>query len=58
MKDDSFWGSGEYGPHIVHFSKDGKKLERISPYGMTTNGRKIPSVLAKRRANRGMKRLA
>lgn len=58
MKDGSFWISDEYGPHIVHFSAKGKELERISPYGMTTNGRKIPAVLANRRANRGMEGLA
>lgn len=58
MKDGSFWVSDEYGPHIVHFSAKGKELERISPYGMTTNGRKIPAVLANRRANRGMEGLA
>lgn len=58
MKDGSFWVSDEYGPHIVHFSKKGVELERISPYGMTTNGRKIPAVLANRRANRGMEGLA
>lgn len=58
MKDGSFWVSDEYGPHIVHFSKEGVELERISPYGMTTNGRKIPAVLANRRANRGMEGLA
>ena len=58
MKDGTFWVSDEYGPHIVHFSAKGKELERISPYGMTTNGRKIPAVLANRRANRGMEGLA
>lgn len=58
MNDGSFWVSDEYGPHIVHFSAKGKEIERISPYGMTTNGRKIPAVLAKRRANRGMEGLA
>lgn len=58
MNDGSFWVSDEYGPHIVHFNKNGKELERISPFGMTTNGRKIPAVLANRRANRGMEGLA
>ena len=58
MKDGSFWISDEYGPHIVHFSAKGKELERISPYGMTTTGRKIPAVLENRRANRGMEGLA
>lgn len=54
MNDGSFWISDEYGPHIVHFSAEGIELERMSPHGMTTNGRKIPAVLAKRRANRGI----
>ena len=58
MNDGSFWVSDEYGPHIVHFSSEGKELERISPYGMTTNGRKIRAVLSRRRANRGMEGLA
>jgi len=58
MSDGTFWLSDEYGPHIVHFSAKGKELERISPYGMTTTGRKIPAVFARRRANRGMEGLA
>lgn len=56
-KDGTFWISDEYGPHIVHYSADGVELERISPHGMTTSGRKMPAVFAKRRANRGMEGL-
>lgn len=56
--DGSFWVSDEYGPHIVHFSNEGVELERISPKGMQTQGRKLPAVFAKRRANRGMEGLA
>lgn len=56
--DGSFWISDEYGPHIVHFSKEGVELERISPKGIQTQGRKLPAVFAKRRANRGMEGLA
>lgn len=56
--DGSFWVSDEYGPHIVHFSNEGIELERISPKGMQTQGRKLPAVFAKRRANRGMEGLA
>ncbi len=53
--DGSFWVSDEYGPHLVHFDKSGKTLERINPFGST---RKLPNVLKKRRANRGMEGLA
>ena len=57
-KDGTFWLSDEYGPHIVHFAADGTEIERISPYGMTTGNRHLPTVLARRRANRGMEGLA
>ncbi len=57
MSDGTFWVSDEYGPHIAHYSEDGIELERISPFGMKTNGRKLPAVFAKRRANRGMEGL-
>ncbi len=55
--DGSFWVSDEYGPHIVHFDKDGKTIERINPFGSGTGGRKIPEVFKRRRANRGMEGL-
>lgn len=57
MRDGSFWVSDEYGPHIVHFSANGIELERISPKGLKTDGRKLPAVFANRRANRGMEGL-
>jgi len=55
--DGTFWVSDEYGPHIVHYNTDGVELERISPIGVNTGPRKLPAVLAKRRANRGMEGL-
>lgn len=55
--DGTFWVSDEYGPHIVHYNADGVELERISPIGVNTGQRKLPAVLAKRRANRGMEGL-
>lgn len=55
--DGTFWVSDEYGPHIVHYSADGMEMERISPVGVDTGPRKLPAVLAKRRANRGMEGL-
>jgi len=55
--DGTFWVSDEYGPHIVHYNAEGVELERISPIGVNTGSRKLPAVLAKRRANRGMEGL-
>jgi len=55
--DGTFWVSDEYGPHIVHYNADWVELERISPIGVNTGPRKLPAVLAKRRANRGMEGL-
>lgn len=52
--DGSFWISDEYGPHLIHFDKTGKTIEKINPF---TTGRKLPLVLAKRRPNRGMEGL-
>ncbi len=57
MKDGTFWVSDEYGPHIVHYSKTGVQLKRISPVGINTGSRKLPAVFAKRWANRGMEGL-
>lgn len=56
--DGSFWISDEYGPHIVHFNSKGYEVERISPVGIQTQGRKLPAVLARRTPNRGMEGLA
>jgi len=53
--DGSFWVSDEYGPHIVHFDATGRTIERINPF--STGTRKLPLVLARRRANRGMEGL-
>ncbi|MBS1664886.1 MAG: esterase-like activity of phytase family protein [Bacteroidetes bacterium] len=55
--DGTFWVSDEYGPHIVHFDKNGKTIERINPFGTGTGGRKLPLVFARRRPNRGMEGL-
>ena len=53
--DGSFWISDEYGPHIIHVDRTGRTLEKINPF--STGARKLPLVLAKRRANRGMEGL-
>ena len=54
MKDGTFWVSDEYGPHIVHFDRNGIELERMSPRGVRTTGRRLPAVLGHLRPNRGM----
>ncbi|NIJ43807.1 hypothetical protein FHR24_000246 [Wenyingzhuangia heitensis] len=60
LKDETFWVSDEYGPHIAHFDTTGKQLERLSPKGITgeSGDRKLPAVFATRWANRGMEGLA
>lgn len=55
--DGTFWVSDEYGPHLIHFDTNGKTLERINPFGIGKGTRKLPSVLARRRPNRGMEGL-
>lgn len=50
-KDGTFWVSDEYGPHIVHFTADGRTIQRLKP------GSGLPLALARRRANRGMEGL-
>ena len=54
MRDGTFWVSDEYGPHIVHFDRNCIELERISPRGVQTSGRRLPAVLGHLRPNRGM----
>ncbi|MPR35109.1 esterase-like activity of phytase family protein [Salmonirosea aquatica] len=57
MKDGTFWVSDEYGPHIAHLKSDGTQIERISPVNVNTGTRKLPAVLERRWANRGMEGL-
>jgi hypothetical protein len=52
MKDGSFWVSDEYGPFVIHFSRNGRELERLSPQSGT-----LPAELAHRTVNRGMEGL-
>jgi len=56
-KDGTFYVSDEYGPHIVHYDKNGLELERISPSNLKNSGRHIPAVFSHRRPNRGMEGL-
>ena len=60
MKDGTFWVSDEYGPHMVHFDKDGKEIGRINPFADDLRnrvGRVLPAELSKRWPNRGMEGL-
>lgn len=57
MKDGTFWVSDEYGPHMAHLRADGTQIERISPVNVNTGTRKLPAVLERRWANRGMEGL-
>jgi hypothetical protein len=52
-KDGTFWVSDEYGPDVVHFTADGTMV----PGGRLRPGSGLPSVLARRRSNRGMEGL-
>ncbi len=52
MKDGTFWVSDEYGPFVVHFDRNGREIERLSPQSGT-----LPAELAHRTVNRGMEGL-
>ncbi|MCO5971132.1 esterase-like activity of phytase family protein [Actinoallomurus soli] len=52
MRDGSFWVSDEYGPFITHFDRDGRAIERLSPFDGS-----LPRELANRVPNKGMEGL-
>ncbi|RSM35670.1 esterase-like activity of phytase family protein [Amycolatopsis balhimycina DSM 5908] len=51
--DGTFWVSDEYGPFITHFGRDGRALERLSPFDGS-----LPAELHYRVPNKGMEGLA
>lgn len=51
-KDGTFWVSDEYGPYLVHFDRNGKELERFSPFDGS-----LPRELKFREPNKGMEGL-
>jgi len=66
LSDGSFWLTDEYAPSLIHVAKDGKIITRLVPAGLesellgssyTVEG-KLPAILAKRHANRGIESLA
>ncbi|MER5184025.1 esterase-like activity of phytase family protein [Streptomyces sp. NPDC002896] len=52
MRDGTFWVSDEYGPYITHFGRDGRAIERLSPFD-----RSLPAELVNRVPNKGMEGL-
>ncbi|MEU8971493.1 esterase-like activity of phytase family protein [Streptomyces monashensis] len=52
MRDGTFWVSDEYGPFITHFGRDGRALERLSPFDGS-----LPAELRNRVPNKGMEGL-
>jgi hypothetical protein len=52
MPDGTFWVSDEYGPYITHFGRDGRAVERLSPFDGS-----LPGELANRVPNKGMEGL-
>jgi hypothetical protein len=68
LPDGTFWVSDEYGPYITHFDRNGKEIERLSPWGADTgtglgNGHNVdtanplPLELQLRTKNKGMEGL-
>ena len=62
LPDGTFWVSDEYGPYVTHFDKNGKEIERLSPWGADA-GHKVdtqhplPIELQLRTKNKGMEGL-
>ncbi|WP_052591053.1 esterase-like activity of phytase family protein [Luteipulveratus mongoliensis] len=52
MRDGTFWVSDEYGPFVTRFSRDGRQLERLSPFDGS-----LPVELSEREPNKGMEGL-
>ncbi|OLZ62584.1 3-phytase [Streptomyces sp. IMTB 2501] len=52
LPDGTFWVSDEYGPYITHFGRDGRAVERLSPFDGS-----LPAELARRVPNKGMEGL-
>jgi hypothetical protein len=52
MPDGTFWVSDEYGPFITHFDRNGRAIQRLSPFDGS-----LPAELANRVPNKGMEGL-
>ncbi len=66
LSDGSFWVSDEYASSLVHVAKDGKIITRLVPKGLEGDLKdatykvegKLPAIIAKRHANRGIESVA
>ncbi len=64
VPDGTFWLAEEYGPSLVHLSRDGRVLERWLPRGRRLVGAAypvaevLPAALTRREADRGLESLA
>jgi len=66
LNDGSFWISEEYASSLVHVAADGKIITRLVPQGLESDlvnstykvEGKLPSILSKRHANRGIESIA
>ncbi len=64
VPDGTFWLAEEYGPSLVHLSRDGRVLERWMPRGRRVRGagyavaEVLPAALARRQPDRGLESLA
>jgi amidase len=57
LADGSFWVADEYGPVLTHFAADGRAIETLTPFAANARGHRLPQVLARRAANRGLEGL-
>ncbi|WP_432840967.1 esterase-like activity of phytase family protein [Dactylosporangium sp. CA-092794] len=62
LPDGTFWVSDEYGPFITHFDRNGKEIERLSPWGAESGhnvdtAHPLPVELTLRTKNKGMEGL-
>ncbi|MGE4318720.1 MAG: esterase-like activity of phytase family protein [Deferribacterales bacterium] len=66
MPDGTFWMADEYGPSVIHVDAKGKIITRYVPEGMEKDlahadydvKGSLPSILMKRKLNRGMESIA
>lgn len=52
--DGTFWISEEYGPSLLHFSRSGQLLEKLTPFETDPAVIALPRVFARRRPGNGM----
>jgi hypothetical protein len=62
LADGTFWISDEYGPFVTHFDRNGKEIERLSPWGAQVGhnvdtAHPLPIELTLRTKNKGMEGL-